>query len=246
MLKINDKFCFPQINEFKDEFLIKDQQYFWFLPKDGEINTEICNIILNNDKYEFINKKFHQPSEYLNNLEDDIKTYHSWGITNNNDNNYYDLKVDTNGIFYNQTQNNLISYKIILKYKNNLNIEKNYELTKSNLKFINAFLFKEGHAFLTINQSNNLSLDNFIVGYSAELNTDQKIKLEITAIIPNTENKYYPQFTIKITPSTNKFFCDLNIDSIIKYEKIDIEEEYQEIPAGSTTEINLQAIGYNE
>lgn len=240
--KIDDQFNFPEINEFKDEFLIEGQQYFWFLVKDNAINTEVCDIILNNDKYEITNKRFHQPHEYLNNLEEDIKSYYCWGITNNSNKDYYDLKVDNNGIFYTQTNEGILSYKIILDCK-----EQIYELTKENLKFKNALLFKQGHAFLSIGQSNQLSLDNFIVGYSAELYIDEnkKIDIELIALVPNITNKYHPQFTIKLTPNY-ELLADIKIESFVVYRKMHIDEEYQVIPPVSTTEINLIATGYNE
>lgn len=242
MLKITDKFNFPQINEFRKEYLIKDQQYFWFLPKNDIIHTELCDIEKDENNYKFSNFKHHQPYTYIStsNLEEDIKSYNLWGITNNDSENYYDLKINSDGIFYNQLQNDILSYKIIFKTK-----EKEIYLIKSNLKFIQACLYKEGHAFLSTSSANPMSLDNFIVGLLADLNINEKNKIhfEINAIISNSTKQYYPQFSISINPNYS-VFGTIKIDSIVKYEKTeDSNEELQEFSPNCTTTLKFSSIG---
>lgn len=210
-MKIDDKFIFPEINKFRNNLINWTQNYFWFLPTDEIIHTELCDIVYDKKneegKYEIQNINNHVPYEYISDnhkdAEEDIERYNMWGITNNNENNYCELKVDKNGIFYTQSKNILNYYKFSIEYTENdetiyCDLYKNNE----NFKFSHLCLYKYGHFDITgPARTGPMTLDKFIVGFYSivSINDELKLHIDITATIPNELKFSYPTFSVNIS-----------------------------------------------
>lgn len=243
MITINDSFNIPEVNNYRQEHLIENQKYFWFISSPNIIHTECCDITKDkNNNFVTSNIKNHQPYIYLSEhgkLEEDFKTYNLFGITNNDANDYYDLKVDKQGFFYTKIKTELFKYNVIIEQ-----IEAGetitYELNKSNpkFKFIEAYLYKHGEVSLTslTGKPEKMNLNRFIVGFTALINVteDKHINIEATATIPNLDKKSYPGFSVKLNPN---FTFSGNVKVNTSFNYINVRPiGMQEIPENSQVE----------
>lgn len=222
MLNIQDYFNIPKLNEYRNQYLIQNQEFFWFISKKNVLCTELGDITEDENNNYIIGKIEKQdPYDCVTKEDFENKIIDNWGITNNNEKNYYDLKINNKGVFYTTLNNKITEYKIIFKYKTNDDL-RTFELNGDpSLDFkINSFsLYKNGHAVLkSLNTATSLSLDGFIVGYNGRLKIDDEnyINMEINATILNEKKYTHPNFEIKVNSNIDIFIA-VSLNSEVEY-----------------------------